>query len=60
MAAGQDKSLSRNPKDTESYYDPGGRSEKGYSQLYIPVLTHIIIVPHGRHFLFHRKVRPMK
>lgn len=42
--------VTRNPKDTESYYDPSGRSKKGYSQLYIPILTNIISVPYGRHF----------
>ena len=27
--------FTRNPKDTESYYDPSGRSQKGYNQMYL-------------------------
>ena len=27
--------FTRNPKDTESYYDPSGRSKKGYNQMYL-------------------------
>ncbi len=33
--------FTRNPKDSESYYDPSGRSQKGYNQMYlVPLYDH--------------------
>ncbi|MCI9438587.1 MAG: IS4/IS5 family transposase, partial [Lachnospiraceae bacterium] len=32
----------RNPKDTESYYDPSGRSPKGYNQMYLVLLYDLL------------------
>lgn len=34
--------FTRNPKDTESYYDPSGRSEKGYNQMYLVPLYDLL------------------
>lgn len=34
--------FTRNPKDTESYYDPGGRSRKGYNQMYLVPLYDLL------------------
>ena len=34
--------FTRNPEDTESYYAPSGRSEKGYSQMYLVPLYDLL------------------
>ena len=34
--------LTRNPKDSESYYNPSGRSEKGYNQMYLVPLYDLL------------------
>ena len=34
--------FTRNPKDTESYYDPSGRSQKGYNQMYLVPLYDLL------------------
>lgn len=34
--------FTRNPKDTESYYDPSGRSKKGYNQMYLVPLYDLL------------------
>lgn len=34
--------FTRNPKDTESYYNPSGRSEKGYNQMYLVPLYDLL------------------
>lgn len=34
--------FTRNPKDTESYYDPSGRSAKGYNQIYLVPLFDLL------------------
>lgn len=34
--------FTRNPMDTESYYDPSGRSEKGYNQIYLVPLFDLL------------------
>ncbi len=34
--------FTRNPKDTESYYDPSGRSPKGYNQMYLVPLYDLL------------------
>ncbi len=34
--------FTRNPKDTESYYDPRGRSQKGYNQIYLVPLYDLL------------------
>ncbi len=34
--------FTRNPKDTESYHDPSGRSEKGYDQMYLVPLYDLL------------------
>ena len=34
--------FTRNPKDTESYYNPSGRSQKGYNQMYLVPLYDLL------------------
>lgn len=34
--------FTRNPKDTESYYNPSGRSQKGYNQIYLVPLYDLL------------------
>ncbi|MBD5525906.1 MAG: hypothetical protein HDR04_16095 [Lachnospiraceae bacterium] len=34
--------FTRNPMDTESYYNPSGRSEKGYNQMYLVPLYDLL------------------
>ena len=34
--------FTRNPKDTESYYTPSGRSQKGYNQMYLVPLYDLL------------------
>ena len=34
--------FTRNPKDTESYYDPSGRSKKGFNQMYLVPLYDLL------------------
>ncbi len=34
--------FTRNPQDTESYYDPSGRSQKGYNQMYLVPLYDLL------------------
>lgn len=39
---GSDFTFTRNPKDTESYYNPSGRSAKGYNQIHLVPLYDLL------------------
>lgn len=39
---GSSFTFTRNPKDTESYYNPSGRSQKGYNQMYLVPLYDLL------------------